>query len=228
MINYSHNFKDITGQRFNRWTVLKYVGNSKWLCKCNCGTIKAVNGTSLRSGESKSCGCYMKERIIEAHLGRKRTEETRQKMRENHADFKGKNHPGFGKPRSRESKQRQSKAMKGRFIGQNSPHWNSDLTDKERQTQRNYPEYTEWRKAVYKRDNYTCQICGNNTGGNLVAHHLESYRSNPKLRTTLSNGATTCENCHLDFHHKYGYGNNTRKQFEEFVKEKRIKYTLAQ
>ena len=78
--------------------------------------------------------------------------------------------------------------------------------------------YIHWRKAVFKRDNYTCQCCGE-MGGNLVAHHLESFNNNPKLRTTLENGTTTCENCHSDFHHQYGYGDNTKEQFEEFKGE---------
>ena len=32
-----------------------------WLCKCECGTVKSVNGQSLRKGKSMSCGCLQKE-----------------------------------------------------------------------------------------------------------------------------------------------------------------------
>lgn len=53
---------DITGQTFGRWLVLSKVHRSpNWLCKCKCGTVKEVNGSSLRSGMSKSCGCIVKE-----------------------------------------------------------------------------------------------------------------------------------------------------------------------
>jgi hypothetical protein len=37
---------------------------------------------------------------------------------------------------------------------------------------RSDPRYYVWRDLVYKRDNYTCQICKDKTGGNLVAHHI--------------------------------------------------------
>lgn len=53
--------KDLTGQKFGRWTVLKHVPHKRrlrWLCKCNCGTIKEVNQQSLLSKTSVSCGCY--------------------------------------------------------------------------------------------------------------------------------------------------------------------------
>lgn len=106
-----------------------------------------------------------------------------------------------------------------RRIGKDNPRYNSNITDKERIVGRKYYEYYEWREAVFKRDSYTCQVCGDSTGGNLNAHHLESYNNNPKLRTKLSNGATTCDKCHGNFHHQYGYGNNTKKQFEEFKGE---------
>lgn len=40
----------------SKWHVLEYVGKSKWKCECECGTIKNVDGNSLRRGGSKSCG----------------------------------------------------------------------------------------------------------------------------------------------------------------------------
>ena len=52
---------DLTGQKFGHWTVLEYDKDSKWLCKCDCGTIKSVNTVSLRKGLSTSCGCYRTE-----------------------------------------------------------------------------------------------------------------------------------------------------------------------
>ena len=100
--------------------------------------------------------------------------------------------------------------------GNNHYNWNPNLSNEERIKERNYLEYTNWAMWVKERDNFTCQICGQ-VGGNLVSHHLESYNNNPKLRTALSNGVCLCKNCHNNFHHNYGYGNNTRKQFIEFV-----------
>lgn len=62
------NFKDIPiGTKFHRWTVIRCVGvdpNSggyRWLCRCDCGNESSVDGTSLRSGSSKSCGCLSSE-----------------------------------------------------------------------------------------------------------------------------------------------------------------------
>jgi hypothetical protein len=57
---------DLTGQRFGRWTVLRRVESSKWratkwLCQCDCGNQSVVVGTSLRRGESQSCGCLRNE-----------------------------------------------------------------------------------------------------------------------------------------------------------------------
>lgn len=102
-----------------------------------------------------------------------------------------------------------------RSRGDGSPHWNSTLTDEDRQDRRFIPGYDEWRLAVYKRDNFTCQVCSKK-GGNLVSHHIESYNSNPDLRTALDNGVCLCEKCHKNFHHQYGYGNNTEQQFNKF------------
>lgn len=53
---------DITGQKFGKLTVLEKVGYSKnhksrYLCKCDCGTIKIIVGGNLSSGDTISCGC---------------------------------------------------------------------------------------------------------------------------------------------------------------------------
>lgn len=139
-----------------------------------------------------------------------------------------KNHSMFGKKHSEETKRKISRLGSKHSEETKRKMSNPNLTDEDRQDKRNYPEYREWRTTVFKRDNYTCQVCGDNIGGNLVAHHIESYRANPKLRTTLSNGATTCENCHNNFHHQYGYGNNTRKQFEEFKEKSKCQILQVQ
>ena len=62
---------------------------------------------------------------------------------------------------------------------------------------RNSTKYKEWRKAVFKRDNYTCQIC-HQRGGKLNADHMKAAYLFPELRFNLDNGRTLCVNCHRD------------------------------
>ena len=48
----------ILGQTFGSWRVIgRAVKPNFFLCKCLCGVVRAVRGTSLRASESKSCGC---------------------------------------------------------------------------------------------------------------------------------------------------------------------------
>lgn len=53
---------DLTGQRFNQWTVLgfsHFLGTRYyWDCRCDCGTEKKILSPSLKNGDSKSCGCH--------------------------------------------------------------------------------------------------------------------------------------------------------------------------
>lgn len=52
-------------KRFNRFSVIagpRYSGKaSEWLCRCDCGTEKWVEGNQIQSGNTKSCGCLKKE-----------------------------------------------------------------------------------------------------------------------------------------------------------------------
>lgn len=52
-----------------------------------------------------------------------------------------------------------------------------------------------WRKAVYEKDDYTCQICGER-GGILQADHIKPYCLYPELRFDINNGRTLCIECH--------------------------------
>lgn len=62
---------DLTGIKYGRLTVLYRTvrvryGRYKWLCKCDCGKELEVVSDSLRSGNTRSCGCYKKEETIKS------------------------------------------------------------------------------------------------------------------------------------------------------------------
>jgi hypothetical protein len=46
-------FKDLTGKKFNRLTVIGYLGrrshSSAWMCQCDCGAIVEVSAGTRRS-----------------------------------------------------------------------------------------------------------------------------------------------------------------------------------
>jgi hypothetical protein len=66
--------KDITGQVFNRLTVLGLshieLKRSYWTCVCSCGRQVIVRSDQLRAGTTKSCGCFNAERITKHGMSR--------------------------------------------------------------------------------------------------------------------------------------------------------------
>lgn len=50
--------KDITGQRFGYCVAIERLSNGKWLCLCDCGKTFSATLSHLKSGHTKSCGCY--------------------------------------------------------------------------------------------------------------------------------------------------------------------------
>lgn len=87
-----------------------------------------------------------------------------------------------------------------RWIGENSPRWQGGCDLDERTRFMQTPKYREWRKSVFKRDNFTCQICQKKKSGRLNAHHIKSYRDFPDLRLEVNNGITLCNECHRKLH----------------------------
>ncbi len=56
---------EITGQKFNRFTVIRYLGEGYWECRCDCGNISKQKGAKLRRGDNKSCGCLRVDFCLE-------------------------------------------------------------------------------------------------------------------------------------------------------------------
>lgn len=110
-----------------------------------------------------------------------------------------------------------------RNIKEDHWHWNPNKTDEERQDDRKYIEYIQWRKAVFERDNYTCQCCGDNVGGNLNAHHISSYTNDKDNRTNVDNGITLCDKCHIlgkhSYHKIYGVSDSTKEKFDKWIND---------
>jgi len=101
--------------------------------------------------------------------------------------------------------------------GSNHPRWNPELTEEDRRERRKNRDYIDWRESVYRRDDYTCQCCGDDKGGNLVAHHILNFSEHENLRLDIDNGITLCGHCHKEFHDEYGYTQNDKQQLEEFI-----------
>lgn len=63
-------------------------------------------------------------------------------------------------------------------------------------------EHKQWRTSVFERDDYTCQMCGDDTGGNLEAHHIFEFSKYKCLRFEVYNGQTLCRKCHQSLRNK--------------------------
>ena len=60
------NVENLIGRRFGRLVVLDRGKNSrngsvKWVCKCDCGAIKEIHRSALKTGATISCGCWQKD-----------------------------------------------------------------------------------------------------------------------------------------------------------------------
>ena len=97
--------------------------------------------------------------------------------------------------------------------GEKNPMWKGGVTPLYLLIRKCF-EYRQWRSDVFTRDNFTCQICGDDRGGNLQAHHKISFSDilnkyeittydeaiNCEALWNINNGVTLCEKCHIDIH----------------------------
>jgi hypothetical protein len=76
--------RNLKNLRFGKLIVVEFAGyknkRAEWLCKCDCGNDICVPAHRLISGNTKSCGCYMRESVIKrktTHGGSKRKQKER-------------------------------------------------------------------------------------------------------------------------------------------------------
>src|SRR5262245_35639694 len=74
--------------------------------------------------------------------------------------------------------------------GANNSRWKGGITPANKRI-RASEAYKAWRKAVFRRDNYTCIWCGQR-GGKLQADHIKAFSQYPELRFDVENALTLC------------------------------------
>ena len=232
----SKNYENLTNKQFGRLTVLnlhsKIGKNTKWICKCDCGTQTIVKHDHLKSGHTQSCGCYNKQRIKETLTHDLRTKKYTKLTPVDVDNTKNDkvywlcqcdcgNKCSVPATSLVTGNTKSCGCILKNQKGKNHPRWRHDITDEEREIGKrkwNTDEHKKWRTSVFLRDNYVCQISGQ-SGGQLVSHHIKSWNIYKNLRFDIKNGITMSRKLHIQFHRKYGYGNNNEFQLKEFINE---------
>lgn len=125
---------------------------------------------------SRKCAYECPDRsakLRKANTGKKASPETIQKLRDSHI---------------------------GKMCGPDSPSWKGGISALH-QGLRSHPAYARWRTAVFKRDDYTCQLCGVRGGKLRADHHPYPFAKYPDKRLDVENGRTLCQPC--DYHVTY-------------------------
>lgn len=239
---YEKQYTDITGNRYNNLVAIRYVKtkNSRawWEFRCDCGKIKEIEAKRVRTNNTKSCGCKKLSHnpkdligkrfgylVVSEHIGQRKHQHWWKCNCDCGNTIEAKSALlSAGRIKScgclvTEVTTRMNKLRRG----PNHPSWRSDISDEERRHRKNErkcsnPKLNRWRKKVYERDKYTCQKCGDNKGGNLIAHHIYSWAYYTTMRFIVDNGITFCNHCHKNFHCLFGKRRNTKKQLNLFLK----------
>lgn len=195
----------------------------KNIAKAKTGKSSWPNGRKFTSEHCKniSLGCIgrkmseeTKRKISVFNTGRRHRPDSVIKMRD--ARLRNPIKAFFGKHHSPEVREKISIGHRG----SKAYNWKGGVTEF-RKKLRTIFEYRQWRSDVFHRDGFTCQACGDDTGGNLEADHVTPFASiiqkyeittNDQARKCealwdINNGRTLCVPCHKK---TPSYGNKGR------------------
>jgi HNH endonuclease len=94
------------------------------------------------------------------------------------------------------------------MVGEKAARWR-DGKSLERDRARDSPLLKAWRKAVFCRDGYACQSCGEKES--IQAHHIVEWAKDEGKRFDVGNGLTLCINCHGAVHGRDFTRRNNKK-----------------
>lgn len=184
----------------------KEISNKKVYCNVTCMTIDynknkviikciVCGKEKLRSKSQSNYKFCSHKCYIEKQIGSKRPSQS---------NFMKGNKLNFGR--------KLAFSHRLKISGDKSPRWRGGVTQIKSKL-RSLPEYKSWRKSVYSRDKYTCQVCFDNKN-RLEAHHIKHVSFiikeyniktvhdvlNCKILFDISNGVTLCKKCHINIH----------------------------
>ena len=175
---------------------LSHIGQKPWRKGKNYPHCLDCN-TNLKDYRSKRCYRCSKSGLNNPMYGKRRSLEARRKTSiANKGNIKCA--WNLGKKWSIKHRMKLSEIQKQRVLKGKHNFWKGGI-DKAKHSERyalmKTMEYKLWREAIFKKDNFTCQMC-NQYGGYLEADHIKSWNLYPELRFAIDNGRTLCRSCH--------------------------------
>lgn len=185
----------------------KYIGRGKKFCSHSCvwKGLKHTPATIIKmknsaTGVKRPWAVESAKKMSKNNLGKKRPPFSETWKQNISISLTG-GHPNVSE-KTREDR-------RNSFSGINNPNYQGGITPFNLVI-RSCSYYIKWRTQVFIRDNFTCQDCGNNKGGNLEAHHIKSLSKilkNNKITNleeaihckelwNIDNGKTLCIDCH--------------------------------
>lgn len=229
--------KDISGNTYQGILVkfrsgVDSTNKTTWECVCHCGESFITTGLNLKSGNTKSCGCFRNRPARKDITGKRFGRITATKIDRviygkvwwicqcdcGNQSSVSVSHLISSHTRScgcllKEASSANARKNLGKS-GKDHPRWDASKTTEERENGRG--EFGKiWARRVLNRDNFQCCKCW--SGKKLHAHHLIAFTASKERRSDVSNGVTLCRNCHITFHKSYGYTGFSRSDLFHFI-----------